>query len=84
MDEDSSNDGLNDVNSEGLFDSDSSDDESEYEPSLRIGNNQGSVEAGAKDVLAFNLESDVEFNDADDDNPVGDKMSNANNVQSKI
>jgi hypothetical protein len=82
VDEDSSNNGLYDVNSEGLFDSDSSDDESEYEPSLRIGNNHGSVEAGAKDVLAFNLKSDVEFNDADDDNPVGDEMSNANNVQS--
>jgi hypothetical protein len=82
VDDDSSNDGLNDVNSEGLFDSDSSDDESEYEPSLRIGNNHGSVEAGAKDVLAFNLESDVEFNDADDDNSVSDEMSNANNVPS--
>ena len=77
VDDDSSNY----FNSGGLFDSDSSDDESEDGPSLRIGKKHVSVEAGAKDVLAFNLESEVEFDD--DDNSVGEEMnSNTNNVQS--
>ena len=69
---------INRVNSEGLFDSDSSDAKSENGPPRRIGGkkNHGSVEAGAKDVLSFNLDSDPEFNDDanndDDDNSSND------------
>lgn len=67
---------INRIDSEGLFNSDSSDATSENGPPRRIGGkkkNHGSVEAGAKDVLAFNLESDPEFDDdADDDNSSND------------
>ena len=66
---------INRIDSEGLFNSDSSDATSENGPPRRIGGNKnhGSVEAGAKDVLAFNLESDPEFDDdADDDNSSND------------
>lgn len=69
---------INRANSEGLFDSDSSDATSDNGPSRRIGGkkNHDSVEGRAKDVLAFNLESDPEFDDddaADDDNSSNDE-----------
>jgi hypothetical protein len=68
---------INRVNSEGLFDSDSSDAKSENGPPRRTGGkkNHGSIEAGAKDVLSFNLDSDPEFNN-DADNDDDDNSSN--------
>ena len=69
---------INRVNSEGLFDSDSSDAKSENGLPRRIGGkkNHGSVEAGAKDVLSFNLDSDPEFNDDADNDDDDDNSSN--------